>query len=106
MAACLGATFDEDATSTEFSRFNKGLRKAVFLAVLVSATGASRVAAFVIAARALVVLVVGGSTVVTAFVRADARVAAVGFDAIVLQARAFKVRNDTSMRFYVNQATT
>jgi len=48
---------------------------------LVSGTGASSVA-FVVAARALVVLAVGGATV---FVRVEARVPAVGFAAIVLQ---------------------
>jgi len=74
----LGAAFVEDATSAEFSRFTNGLREAIFL---VSGTGASSVA-FVVAARALVVLAVGGATV---FVRVEARVPAVGFAAIVLQ---------------------
>jgi hypothetical protein len=91
VAACLGATLAEDAASTEFSRFTNGLREAVFLTGLGSAAGA---AAFVIAARALVVLGVGGSTVAAVLVRAEARVAAVDFAAIFLQARVFNVCND------------
>lgn len=82
MAACLEVTFAEDATSTEFSRFTNGFREAVFLTVLASATGTSSMVDLVVAARALVVLVVVGSTV-----RAEARVATVGFGVIALEAR-------------------
>jgi hypothetical protein len=77
VAACFGATLVEDPTSTEFSRFINGLREAVFLIGLLSATGGSSVA-FVVAARALVVLVmVGSAEVAVIFARADARVAAI-----------------------------
>ena len=80
VAACLGATvFVGGAGSIEFSRFTRGLREAVFLTVLESATGTSRVAAFVVAERALVVLAVGGSTAAAVLVREDALV---DFDAM------------------------
>lgn len=72
----------EAVASTEFSRFTNGFREVVFLTGLVSATGTSSVA-FVVAARALVVLAAVGSTAAAVFVREEARVAVVGFVVIV-----------------------
>jgi hypothetical protein len=85
VAADFGAAFAGGATSTELSRFSSGLREAVFLRVWVSAAGASRTAAFVVAARALVVLVVGGAAVAAAFVRVETRVEVAGFGAMNVQ---------------------
>jgi hypothetical protein len=85
VAADFGAAFVGGATSTEFSRFSSGLRNAVFLTVWVGAKGASSTVAFVVAARALVVLVAGGSAVAAACVRVETRCVVAGFGAISLE---------------------
>lgn len=82
VVVALGAAFvAATGASFAFSLVKRGFLATAFF--VVAATGGAGADAFVVAARALVVLVgAGGGTVGAVLVREEARVAAVGLDAI------------------------